>query len=98
MAVAQRQTLYVRVVANPLSLSVCSDAACTSPVAPPDGSNAWLNLKSDVQLTAGSSYAVDSMGRPSFNAAITLSPVDAANTPMGPTVRVEPESGLVRVL
>lgn len=98
MAVAQRQTLYVRVIASPLTLDVCSDAACASPIAPPDGSSTWLNLKSDVQLVSGSTYAVDAFGRPSFSAAVTLSPVDAGNVPIGPTVRIEPESGLVRVM
>jgi MSHA pilin protein MshC len=97
MAVSQRQTLYVRVTASPLTLDVCADAACTHALAPPEGASAWLNIKGDVLLTSGGSYSVDSFGRPSFSSALSFSPVDASNLPIGPSVRIEPESGLVRI-
>lgn len=96
LAVAQRRVVHVLVQADPASVSLCRDAACTQPIAPGDGSPAWFTPSGSVALSADANFSIDGMGRPSLATALDLTPSDSGA--VGPTVRVEPETGLVRLL
>lgn len=96
IAVAQRGVVHVVVQADPATVSLCRDAACTQPIAPADGSAAWFEPGSAIVLSGSASFSIDGMGRPSFATALDLTPSDSGAT--GPMVRVEPETGLVRLL
>jgi len=98
LAVAQRQVLYVQVVANPAAVLICRDLACAQAVTPVDGSAAWLTAAAGARLDTGAAYSIDGMGRPSLAAAQTFTPLDEAGQPSGPVVRVEAETGFARVL
>ena len=97
LAVAQRRVVHVVVEADPARVSICRDAACTQPIAPADGSAQWFAAGSGIVLSSAASFSIDGMGRPSFASALEITPGDGAAT-TGPTVRVEPETGLVRLL
>jgi MSHA pilin protein MshC len=97
IAVAQRRVVHVLVQADPVLVQLCRDAACTEPIAPTDGSSSWFNPGAGIVLSASASFSFDGMGRPSFGSALELIPSDGGST-LGPTVRVEPDTGLVRLV
>jgi MSHA pilin protein MshC len=96
MAVAQRRTVYVQLVASPGSLRLCLDAACTLPVAPAPGEAAQLAAPSGMGLqSASTAFTFDGMGRPSIATALTVTVLasDGSSTAMGLTL--QPETGHV---
>lgn len=97
LAVAQRSTLYVQVQGAPAAVHVCLDIACAQPLAPSDG-GAWIAVQGGTRFDASANYSIDALGRPSLVAAQSFTPIDEAGVASGPPVRVEAESGLVRVM
>jgi MSHA pilin protein MshC len=97
MAVAQRTPLHVVVGDVPASLAICRDAACTLPVASPDD-EPWFRPRGVAGLSAAGTFSFDGMGRPSVTTAWSTRPVGDDGRPIGPSVQVEAETGLVRVL
>lgn len=98
VAVAQRSTVHVVIAASPAAVQLCRDAGCALPIAPADGSTAWYAPPGDTRLSASASFSVDGFGRPSLAAPLELRPLDTSGTVQGPIVRIEPETGLVRLL
>jgi MSHA pilin protein MshC len=98
LAVAQRQMLYVQVIAHPAAVLICRDAGCAQAIEPDDGGTSWIAAPSGTRLDAGASFSIDGMGRPSLAAAQDFQPQDASGQPNGPIVRVEAETGFARVV
>ncbi len=104
LAVASRRPLTVQVVDNPAKLRVCLDPACTQPLpqalSPEPGTGGWLALdpRNGTLLSAATTYEVDGKGKPSLANALDLRPLDPEGNTNGPTVRIEAETGLVRVI
>ena len=81
VAIAQRRTTTVTIGANTISLTVCTDAACTSSVAvpSPSGSGGFTSTApSGVTISTSPntpSFTYDALGRPSFagNVVVTIS-------------------------
>ena len=96
-AIAQRRTVHVVLAASPLALSVCLDAACTQPIAPPGGDGTWLQDSDGVQLAAATTFSFAPSGTPSIasNLAISVQSANGGTTPR--TVAVEAVTGHVRL-
>lgn len=94
IAIAQRTTLYARVATAPGGLSLCLDLACTRPVAPAPGDDAVLAAPAGMGLQASTTaFSYDSLGRPSFGTALTLTVLASDGSSTGMGVTVQPETG-----
>lgn len=95
-AMAQRATLYVSLGADPATLNLCLDAACTQPV-PAPGGGPWLDATSGVKLGAALAYSLDGRGEPSFAGPQTVQVSSSDGSVNAPVIRIEAVSGHVHV-
>lgn len=95
-AVARRAPVHVSLVDTPASLSVCLDAACTSPIPPTGGAagEAWLVEAEGLTLSRSADFSFGADGTPSLAATLELQ-VRAGGGVNSRTVRVEVGSGHV---
>jgi prepilin-type N-terminal cleavage/methylation domain-containing protein len=104
LAVAGRKTLTVQLSTSPSQVRVCLDAACAQPLlqalSPELTSGGWLALdpRNGTLLSSALSYQVDGMGRPSLASTQNIQPLNPDGQVNGPTVRIEVDTGLVRVI
>ena len=97
-AVARRATVHVQINGAAGSLALCADAACTSPITPPNGDASWLQLDSSLRFAASTSYSIDAYGRPSFPDALVVQVTDQSGASAGAALQVEAETGHARKL
>ncbi len=94
-ATARRSTVHVVLVADPPSMSVCLDAACTQPLRTPGGDLQWLAETQGLRLSRAATFSYDAGGIPSSGSAITLQVQTADGAFATPTLTLEPVSGHV---
>ncbi len=94
-ATARRSAVHVVLAADPPSMSVCLDAACTQPLRTPGGDLQWLAETQGLRLSSGASFSFDAAGIPSSGSAITLQVQTADGAFATPTLTLEPISGHV---
>lgn len=95
-AVARRATVHVQINGPAGRITLCSDAACASPLTPPGGDSVWLQLDAGLRYAASVTYSVGADGRPSFGSALVVQVTDQASSAAGPALQVEAETGHVR--
>lgn len=93
-AIAQRQDVHVLLGANPASLQICQDAACTQPIAAPGG-QPWLTDAGGLQLSRAASFAFTASGAPTLSVALQFQVRSADGTTASRNVQVETVSGHV---
>ena len=97
-AIARRATVHVQINGAAGRITLCNDAGCASPLTPPGGETAWLQLAGSLQFANSATYSIASDGRPSLASALVVQVTDASAAPAGSAVQVEPETGHVRKL
>jgi len=97
-AVARRSTVHVQINGAGGSLALCADAACTSPITPPNGDSNWLQLDSSLRFANSASYSIDAYGRPSFASALVVQVTDQSGASAGAALQVEADTGHARKL
>ncbi len=94
-ATARRDTVHVVLAADPPSMSVCLDAACTQPLRTPGGDLQWLAETQGLRLSASAAFSFDAAGVPSPASAVTLQVQTSDGAFATPTITMEPVSGHV---
>jgi hypothetical protein len=94
-ATAQRAPVHVLLAADPPSVSVCLDAACTQPLRTPGGELQWLADTQGLRLSTGATFSFDAGGVPSSASAITLQVQTGDGGFSTPAITVEAVSGHV---
>ena len=94
-ATARRSTVHVVLAADPPSMSVCLDAACTQPLRTPGGDLQWLTETQGLRLSTAAAFSFDAAGVPSSGSAITLQVQTADGAFATPALTLEPVSGHV---
>jgi MSHA pilin protein MshC len=98
LAMAQRRTLYLNLDTTAGTLSLCLDAACTTPIAPAPDQSSVLSVPTGLRFSAtASALSFDASGRPSNTAAVTLRVLNTAGQDLAMQVTLEPETGHVRL-
>ena len=93
-ALAQRRPVFVALIASPVSMQACWDAACAQPIAPP-GDGAWLNDTEGLTLSASGNFSFNPDGSPTLASSLALRVVSEDGVTASRTLRVEAGSGHV---
>ena len=95
MAMAQRRSVFVALVATPPTLTVCLDAACTLPLPTPAGDATWLADGAGLYLSSAVSFNFGADGVPSLPSRLQVQVLGTGGSAASQVISVEAESGYV---
>jgi MSHA pilin protein MshC len=95
-AMARRTAVHVTMGASPVALTLCLDAGCTQPLAPPGNGSAWMEDVSGLSLSTSAAWQYQPDGSTDLASDLQVA-VQGGSASQPPQISVTANTGHVQV-